>query len=192
MIRPATATCISRNSTRKDTEIEEEEDETDLSMSITDDSDSESEGHEKEEEEKYVTKVIYQAWKALSPPNTEADIVGKWFGVVYHGGKKPMLHVAKVMKRFLQDEDGAVDSVKMECLMAKVGSGNVLKAIPSHLAKDTSFFKLDEVIHGPLVVTPKVRDSRLYEVKEYEKLKELFQIYLKLDRQELLKNYQSN
>ena len=44
--------------------------------------------------------------------------------VVYHAGKVPMLHVTKLLHRFL-DENGPVTSVEMECPMAKVGSVSV-------------------------------------------------------------------
>jgi len=47
--------------------------------------------------------------------------------------KVPILYVAKILRRFLEDENGKVQSLQMECLMPKYSSGNVLQAAPSHL-----------------------------------------------------------
>ena len=47
--------------------------------------------------------------------------------------------MAKLLRHFLDDENGPVASVEMECLMAKVGSGDVLQ----------------DVISGLLLVIPK-------------------------------------
>ena len=59
--------------------------------------------------------TIHGAWKVISPPNKEDKVMGKWFGVLYRGGKVPMLHMAKLI-RFLDDENGPVASVEMESL----------------------------------------------------------------------------
>ena len=50
--------------------------------------------------------TIHGAWKAISPPNKEDEVMGKWFGVASHGGKVPMLHVAKLLRHFVDDENG--------------------------------------------------------------------------------------
>ena len=84
-----------------------------------------------------------------------------------------MLHVAKVLMRELYDVEGPVKSIQLECLMPKVGSGNVLKAPPAHLP---DFFPFHNIIYGPMEVTPKARDGRAYFVKDYEQLKSHFEI----------------
>ena len=90
--------------------------------------------------------TIQGAWKTISPSNKEDEVMGKWFGVVSHGGKVPMLHVAKLLRCLLDDENGPVASVKMECLMAKVGPSDVLQATPFHLPCDIAIFSLQDVI----------------------------------------------
>jgi len=79
----------------------------------------------------------------ISPPVKEEDIIGKWFGVVYRTEKfAPALYVAKALKRFLADENGIVECLQMECLLPKVGSGNILIATPKHLPPDIGMFSL--------------------------------------------------
>ena len=119
--------------------------------------------------------VVKKSWKSLSPPNSELQIQGKWYGVIYRGGKSPMLHVAKVLMRELYDVEGPVKSIQLECLMHKIGSGNVLKAPPAHLP-DREFFPLHDIIYGPMDVIPKARDDRAYVVKDYEQLKSHFEM----------------
>ena len=81
--------------------------------------------------------------------------------------------MAKLLHHFLDDENGPVASVEMECLMAKVGSGDVLQ----------------DVISGLLLVIPKARDSRLYQVQGYENLKSLFKIYQTIDKDLLMETF---
>ena len=85
-----------------------------------------------------------------------------------------MLYVAKVLKRELFDVDGPVKSIQLDCLMPKIGSGNVLKAPPQHL-QDIDFFPVHDIICGPLDVTPKPRESRAYVVKDYDRVKSHFE-----------------
>ena len=125
----------------------------------------ESSDNEVVDESNRAMATIQGAWKAISPLNKEDEVMGKWFGVVYCGGKVLMLHVAILLRRFLDDENGPVVSAEMECNMAKVGSGDVLQATPSHFPRDTAIFPLQDVISGPLLVIPEARDSRSYQVQ---------------------------
>ena len=115
--------------------------------------------------------------ESYKPTKKEDEVMGKLFGVVYCGGKVPMLHVAKLLHHFLEDENGPVASVEKGCLMAKVEYGDVLQPIPFHLPCGIVIFLLQDVISGPLLVIPKARDSRSYQVQGYENLKVLFKIY---------------
>ena len=73
--------------------------------------------------------------------------------------------------------------------MAKVGSGDVLQATPFHLPRDTAIFPLQDVISGPLLVIPKARDSRSYQVQGYENWKSLFKIYQAIDKDLLMETF---
>jgi len=57
----------------------------------------------KDEDEIHVMK---KAWEYLSPPNKEADLVGKWFAVCFAGKRSKNLYIAKMVSQFLIDEDG--------------------------------------------------------------------------------------
>ena len=81
--------------------------------------------------------------------------------------------MAKLLRHFLDEENGPVASVEMECLMAKVGSGDVLQ----------------DVISGLLLVIPKARDSRFFQVQGYENLKSLFKIYQTIDKDLLMETF---
>ena len=61
-----------------------------------------------------------------------------------------MLYAAKILNQFLFDVEGPVKSLLMEFLTPKVGSGNELKAAPSHLQPDISEFSLKDIIYGSL------------------------------------------
>ena len=107
-----------------------------------------------DEKDVQVTSPQRKAIKVLK--NRWESIKGKWYGVNYKGskGKKPMLYVEKLLNRFLVDKDGPVESLLMECLQPKVGSGNDLKHLP-----DIDNFPVKNIICGPLEVIPKEQDS---------------------------------
>lgn len=120
-------------------------------------------------------------WKRLSPPNTEASLIGKWFGVCYKGKKSETLYISKFVFRFLYDMDGDVTNVVMRSLKPKFGSGTVLEDTPSHLPPDESTFELTDVICGPLEVNP-LRGASKFNVPAYEKVKQIFDIVKNKDR----------
>ena len=140
----------------------------------------ESSDNEVVDESKKAMATVHGAWKAISSPNKEDEVMG---------GKVPMLNVAKLLRCFLGDENGPVASVKMECLMAKVGSGDVLQATSFHLPRDIAIFPLQDVISGPLLVIPKTRNSRSYQVQGYANLKSLFKIYQTIDKDLLMETF---
>ena len=193
MICPATSTATNPLSKPKrkleDSSSEEDDDDSDDVESSSSGDDLETDDYNDDDvidevEDSPLTKaisVVKEAWKSVSPPISEGNIIGKWYGVVYRGGKMPMLYVAKVLRRFLTDENGPVDKLEMECLMPKYGSGNILQAGPSHLPPDISQFALHDIIKGPLIVIPIVRMSRSFEVKDYDELKSHFQVTRSVD-----------
>lgn len=132
-------------------------------------------------------KILKSTWISRSPPVSEYDIIGKWYGCIY-GDKKTQLYVAKVEKRFLIDEGGPVESILMRCLMPKTGSGITLQDTPTHLPPDISQFPLENIIFGPLEVIPRIRDSRSFNVPKYQELKDHFNTVVKLDRKLILSN----
>ena len=114
---------------------------------------------------------LISTWKAISPPVKESEIIGQWYGVAYKGKRREILHVAKVLRRFLYDEDGPVESLLMSCLKPKVGSGNILDEPPKRLP-DNWEFNLKDVIVGPLEVTP--HNATQFVVTNYDDLVQHF------------------
>ena len=75
--------------------------------------------------------------------------------------------VAKLLNRFLVDEDGPVEKLRMRWLKPKVGSGTELEDTPADLP-DIEDFQLNDVIKGPITVEPK--GATKFIVPEYEEI----------------------
>ena len=68
---------------------------------------------------KAAEKQMQVTWS--SPPYAGKDIMGKWYGVVWQGKRYETLYVSQVVRRFLVEEDGAVESILMHCLSPRQG-----------------------------------------------------------------------
>ena len=55
--------------------------------------------------------LLIEVWKTGSPPFKESDIIRKWFCADYEG----TLIIDRATRRWLQDEDGKVESLKLDC-----------------------------------------------------------------------------
>ena len=126
-------------------------------------------------------RMLKKTWESLSPPNKEEDLVGKWYGVIYESKRCSMLFVGKILRRFLHDEEGPVDSVEIRCMKPKIGSGTILEDTPAH-CPDVSTFQLTDVIFGPLNVVP--LKGNKFDVPEYEKVVEHFNIVKNIERKD--------
>lgn len=89
------------------------------------------------------------------------------------------VYVGKVVKRFLVDENGPVESVLVRCLKPKSGSSTILGDTPSHLLADESLFTWQDFVAGPLEVIQK--GSKNFEVTSYQEQKLQFQELSKID-----------
>ena len=76
---------------------------------------------------------LKQLWKKLSPPLPEESLVEKWYGATYHGKKKSHLYVGKAIRRFLEDANGPVQGMELDCLSPHVGTGTILVSVPALL-----------------------------------------------------------
>ena len=77
-------------------------------------------------------KVLIATWKSLGPPVAKESVLGKWYAVVYSTKRTGQLFVSKIMKRFLVDENGAVDCLNVLCLKQKVESSTLLDILHVH------------------------------------------------------------
>ena len=107
VICPAPSTVVSTSKKQKQVKKKffDDEEEDSSFLDETPESSEELAGEESSDNEvvdesKRAMATIHGAWKAISPPNKEDEVMGKWFGVVYRGEKVPMLHVAKLLHRF--------------------------------------------------------------------------------------------
>ena len=128
-------------------------------------------------------KKLRATWKSLSPPVAEESVLGKWYVVVYSTKCAGQLFVSKIMKNVLDDENDAVDSLKVCCPKPKVGSGTLLDNVPSHLP-DICLFNLADVIYGPLEVVP--MRAQKFDVPEYQEVVKHFNCVKMLERNTLI------
>ena len=112
-------------------------------------------------------KVLRTTWKLFIPPVAGESVLVKWYVVVCSTKCASQLFVCKIIKCFLVDENGSVDSLKVCCLIPKVGSVTLLDDTPSHL-RDICLFNLANVIYSPLEVVP-VR-ARKFSIPEYQEV----------------------
>ena len=132
----------------------------------------------------YLRDVV---WPSFSPPVKEEEIVDNWFATIYCNKKKPMLYVGKCKRRFLQDKDGPVTGLEVDCLKPHVGSGNILQSLPSHLPADIDIFPPYNIISGPIDVIP--MKGGKWQVPCYAFLKETFEALIKIDREKEFSEY---
>ena len=128
---------------------------------------------------------LKKVWGSLESSTPEEEILGNWYAVVYSGKKSMSLYVGKILRRFLIDANGSVDSILMRYLKPIAGSETRLQVTPEHLPPTDVHFKLEDIIAGPLEVISVCGSSVLYEVPKYNELKNLFEVVNKIDRKQL-------
>ena len=128
------------------------------------------------------SNVLLETWYTLRPPVKEETIKGKWYGVLYSTKKSQALYIAKILRRFLADENGPVDCIEMRCLKPKVGSVTILHNTTLHLPDITSF-PLCDIIYGLLEVVPLKGEK--FNLPSYEDVVEQFSAVKSMDRQQL-------
>ena len=80
-------------------------------------------------------------------------------------------YIGCLLKRFLKDEDGDVDSIQLHCLKPKeLGSGTVLEDT-DHLP-DIIIFSVHDVIAGPLNVIP-IHGKKM-DIPDYDLIENMF------------------
>ena len=151
-------------------------DESDSDIDVSDESEgvmetSEDEDKLGESQNEAAVSQLKKVWGSLDCSTPEEEILVKWYSVVYAGKKSMSSYVAKILRRFLTD--GPVDSIFMRYLKPIAGSETRLQDTPEHLPPHDAHFKLEDIIAGPLEVIPVGRSSVLYEVSEYDELKNL-------------------
>ena len=127
--------------------------------------------------------TLNKVWSSISWPVEENEILGKWFAVIYNGKRTKTLYIAKVNRRFLEDENGSIDKVLLTCLKPKVGLGTLLEDTPKHLPPDQGMFDPWDIIYGPMIAVAHGTDK--FNVPKYEEAKKFFDSVKNMDRKEL-------
>ena len=99
-----------------------------------------------------VTDQLKAFWSNISPPTTQDQIVGKWYAAVYEENKKKAMCVGRAKQRFLNEKDGTVTHLELDCLKPQVGNGCTLESYPDGQS-DVWMFELKDVFGGPLACT---------------------------------------
>ena len=118
-------------------------------------------------------------------PVPERDLERMWYAGIYYK-TRGTLYIGRVTRHFLTEEDGPLDSIKMDCLKpAAAPSSTILEEPPQHLGKDIGVFKGCNVIAGPLTVT--YREGRKWNYNKYPELFQFFKLVEKENRSDLYK-----
>ena len=168
-------------------EINGEESSSDDNASDTECSDDDDDDNDNSQIE--LAKIKVEAtWRSLALPNNEDDMKGKWYGVIFqkeNRRKSNILYVGKLMRRFLSEKDGPIESIEVKCLKPKFGSGTVLEDTPSHLPDDLFIFPIvNVIIAGPLILEP-IKGAK-FTFSDYEELVKHFNLVSSIDRSEWL------
>jgi len=154
----------------EDLDIEEDTEESELIELI--------ESYIEEEEER-----LKEFWKSISPPIAEADVVQKWYAVIYTTKRKSYLYIGKALNRFLVDENGPVESLNIDCcLIPSVGNTDVLDLLPPNQPCDVSSFPLANIIQR---VSVEPLRGRKWKVHNYNKVKSFYDNVVNIDRDSL-------
>ena len=158
--------------------------ETIYSASESDESDSQGDSKEDSHEDSLDHEggdqnesFLIEVWKAVSPPVKESDIIGKWFCADYEG----TLIIGRATIRWLQDEDGKVESLQLDCLKPRVGNNFTLESFPPG-QEDIYNFKLHDIVGGPLACRVPKRKPGCWVFPDLEKANDFYKRVKNIDR----------
>ena len=109
----------------------------------------ESTDEEEDEEEQHLSSLDQLAsfWKSISTPTTEEELKGCWCACMYLSKKRELLYFGRVMRRFLVEAGGPVESLQIDCfVMEQSGSPRIFENIGSHLGQDIDIFNVSNVL----------------------------------------------
>ena len=92
---------------------------------------------------------LLRTWNNPSPLTQESEVISKWYIGMWETKKSKNLCIGRLMKQFLDEEDGKVFSVEMSCLKPKVGLETIMEETPENLP-DVAIFKIEDIIDGPI------------------------------------------
>lgn len=128
---------------------------------------------------------LKQFWDSISPPVPEDDILGKWYIGIYKDPKlrgRQTFCIGKAVRRFLEDAEGPVTGLQLDCLKPRVGNTTVLDEYPEGHG-DIDLFNITDVFGGPLDIQP--LPKRKWNIPNLVQIIKFYEIIAKIDRSEL-------
>ena len=156
---------------------------------ISDDNDTDIEVKDKSNEEQIEDNepvvAMQNCWKGLSPLTAEEDVVNKWYGCIYSSKRGPNLLIGKATQRLLNDEDGLIMALKIDCVEQKLENTDcILKQVRK---SDVDIFPVQNIICSPLNIIP-LSNGHL-ECLMYTEVQKIFEKYKKIDLEKLYYNF---
>ena len=148
-----------------------------------DDNEQKEDGPNINEEDHRAT--LQKFWTSVSPPVKENEVVGKWYCGVYteKDRKKTTMCVGRATQRFLDEKDGNVTHLELDCLKPQIGNDFVLEAYPEEQS-DRYVFAIQDVFYGPMECTIP-RKKRAWRFPHLNNAKEFFEHIKDVDRESI-------
>ena len=146
-----------------------------------DDNEQKEDGPNINEEDHRAT--LQKFWTSVSPPVKENEVVGKWYCGVYteKDRKKTTMCVGRATQRFLDEKDGNVTHLELDCLKPQIGNDFVLEAYPEEQS-DRYVFAIQDVFYGPMKCTIP-RKKRAWRFPHLNNAKQFFEHIKDVDRE---------
>jgi len=93
--------------------------------------------------------------------------------MVYTTKKTKRLYNGRLLKRFLKDEDGAVNSLQLHCLKPKVRSSTILEDTPDHLP-DISIFPVHDIIDARWAIKGHSHLRKKMNIPDHDSIENMF------------------
>ena len=90
--------------------------------------------------------------------------------------------IGKAVRRFLEDADGPVTGLELDCLKPRVGNTTVLDEYPEGHG-DIDLFNITDVFGGPLDIKP--LPKRKWDIPNLLEILNFFEMITKINRTEL-------
>ena len=144
-------------------------------------------GHKQSISQGNITEKLKLFWKNISPPTKEKEVVGKWYAAIFKDNKgKQNLCIGRALRRFLEEEDGKISHLEIDCLKPHVGTSNIMDEYPEH-QNDVYMFKASDVFFGPVIMEPYLK--RKWKVGNLDQITNYYDKITGIDRMSLYDNF---
>ena len=115
-------------------------------------------------------------WISLEPPTNEKVIIGCWYTAIYIGKKssETALYIGLPQRRYLQDENGPMSALELDCLQGKLGTSDDILESHKNGKHDIYICALENIVRGSLKVS--YINNGKHRVAGYNEARKLFEI----------------